>query len=162
MKAAIILAAGIILLSSCNDTGSHEQQTQTANATATPPATSNLIVLNAGDDMKFDQQEFNVAVGEPVTLTLNHTGKAARDIMGHNFVLLDQGTDVAAFAAEALNAKATDYIPEQRNNVLASTRLLGGGESDEIEFTLTKQGEYPFLCSFPGHAGIMRGKLIVW
>ena len=38
---------------------------------------------------------------------------------------------------------------------------LGGGEETEITFTAPEPGEYPFLCTFPGHFGIMNGKFIV-
>jgi azurin len=38
---------------------------------------------------------------------------------------------------------------------------LGGGETDVIEFQAPPAGEYEFLCSFPGHYAMMRGKFVV-
>ena len=68
-------------------------------------------------------------------------------------------TDVAAFATEAMANKPSDYIPTGSKAILVHTKLLGPGESDTITFTVPA-GEYEFICSFPGHYGMMRGKVI--
>ncbi|MGM1054856.1 MAG: azurin [Bacteroidota bacterium] len=131
----------------------------------TPPAAYEMtapvrtIVLNSDDQMKFDKTEIRVKAGEKIKLTLNHTGKFAKNVMGHNFVLLEKGTDVAKFATAAMNNKATEYIPA--NGVLAHTKLIGGGESTTVEFTVPAKGTYDFICSFPGHYAMMKGKFIV-
>ena len=39
--------------------------------------------------------------------------------------------------------------------------MIGGGETDVIEFPAPEKGTYEFLCSFPGHYGMMKGKFIV-
>lgn len=117
------------------------------------------IVINSDDQMKFDKTEVRVKAGEKIKLTLNHTGKLPKNAMGHNFVLLEAGTNVATFAQQAMNAKATEYIPAK--GVIAHTGLIGGGESTTVEFTAPKKGTYDFICSFPGHYAIMKGKFIV-
>jgi len=38
---------------------------------------------------------------------------------------------------------------------------VGGGESDTIEFEAPPEGEYDYICSFPGHYQQMQGKLVV-
>ena len=119
------------------------------------------VVVNSDDAMKFDVSEIKVKAGEEIKLTLNHTGKLAKDVMGHNFVVLAQGTDVQAFANAAIQAKANDYIPEGNGSVLAHTKVIGGGESDTITFTLKEKGTYEFICSFPGHSFMMKGVIIV-
>ena len=80
--------------------------------------------------------------------------------MGHNFVLLSKGTDVQTFAMQAMEAMDNDYIPES-DAIIAYTRMLGGGESDTISFAAPPKGRYPYLCSFPGHSGIMKGDFFV-
>ena len=117
------------------------------------------IVINSNDQMKFDLKEIKVKAGEKVKLTLNHQGKFKKDVMGHNWVLLAAGTDVAKFATAAMSAKANSYIPAK--GALVHTKLIGGGESTTIEFTAPKKGTYDFICSFPGHYSIMKGKFIV-
>ncbi|AVR46817.1 azurin [Christiangramia fulva] len=117
------------------------------------------IVINANDQMRFDTSEIKVKAGDRVRLTLNHTGKLAKNVMGHNFVLLTQGTDVAKFAQAAMSEKDNDYIPS--TGFIAHTKIVGGGESTSIEFNAPKKGTYDFLCSFPGHYAMMKGKFIV-
>jgi len=39
--------------------------------------------------------------------------------------------------------------------------MLGGGETTTIEFTAPGAGIYDYICSFPAHYGLMKGKLIV-
>src|SRR5690606_10629260 len=119
-------------------------------------ATVRTIILNSDDQMKFDKTEIRVKAGEKIKLTLNHTGKLPKNAMGHNFVLLEKGTDVAKFATAAMNDKDTEYIPAK--GVLAHTKLIGGGESTSIEFTVPAKGSYDFICSFPGHYAMMKGK----
>ena len=117
------------------------------------------IIINSDDQMRFDKNEIRVKAGEKIKLTLNHTGKLPENVMGHNFVLLTQGTDVAKFATAAMNEKPNEYIPS--GGVIANTELIGGGESTTIEFTAPKKGTYDFICSFPGHYAMMKGNFIV-
>ncbi|MEM9391297.1 MAG: plastocyanin/azurin family copper-binding protein, partial [Bacteroidota bacterium] len=65
-----------------------------------------------------------------------------------------------AFAQKAIEAKENDYIPES-DDILIHTALIGGGETTTITFEAPVKGSYEFLCSFPGHWGLMRGKFIV-
>lgn len=118
------------------------------------------IILNSDDLMRFDKNMLLVQSGQKITLTLNHTGKMDKSIMGHNFVLLKKDVDVIAFAEKAVLAKNNEYIPEG-DEVIVYTKLLGGGESDTITFDAPEKGYYTFLCTFPGHWGLMKGKLVV-
>ena len=120
------------------------------------------VKLTGSDMMKYNLTEIKVASGRTVKLTLTHTGKMPLGAMGHNFVLLKAGTDVAAFANKAMTAKGSNYIPSSdKASVIANTTTLGGGESDTIEFAAPAPGTYDYICSFPGHSSLMKGKLIV-
>ncbi len=121
----------------------------------------NNVMLTSSDRMQFNTKEIKVKAGEKVTVTLKHTGKMAKNVMGHNFVLLTQGTDLVDFASKAASARDTDYIPEGTTEVIAHTKIIGGGETDVIEFDAPAPGTYEFLCSFPGHYGMMKGVFIV-
>lgn len=111
--------------------------------------------------MRYDKLLLRVKVGQEVTLTLNHTGEQPKNLMGHNFVLLKKGTDVSRFASKAGVAIENDYIPADTEAVIAHTKMIGGGESTTITFDAPPKGSYDYLCSFPGHHGLMRGKFIV-
>lgn len=127
-----------------------------------PEGESIQIVINSNDQMKYDLKEIKVRAGQEVTLTLNHTGTTSVKMMGHNWVLLNKGVNLSDFAQKASLASDNDYLPKDAGaDVIATTKMLGGGESDTIVFTAPAVGEYEFLCTFPGHYGIMRGKFIV-
>ncbi|MEO1174232.1 MAG: azurin [Myxococcota bacterium] len=131
-------------------------------AAAAPSGDVQKIKLEVGDGIKYDVTEIKVKSGSTVEVTIEHTGKLPKEAMGHNFVLLKQGTDMAKFANAAMLATATQYVPEDmKDSVIAHTKVVGGGESDTITFTAPAPGEYGYLCSFPGHYANMNGKMIV-
>ncbi len=137
-----------------------------ADTTATAPAapaTGRTFDITAGDDMHYSLTAFAVAPGDSITVTLRNTGGLPKETFGHNLVLLQQNADVAAFLAEAAGAKDTDFIPAARRaDMVAHTRLLGADESDTITFVApAAAGVYPFLCTFPGHASVMKGTMTV-
>jgi azurin len=119
------------------------------------------VQLTGDDQMKFNLKEIKVKAGQTVKLTLKHVGQLEESVMGHNFVLLKQGTDLAQFAQQASAAKSNDYIPENSDKVIANTEMIGGGEETTIEFKAPAAGTYDFICSFPGHYIQMQGKFIV-
>lgn len=168
-KVIYLLAVAAFTVASCTSNEKQAEDTATTapveETTATAPeenANEAVITLNAGDDMKFDLSEIKVKEGQTVKLTLTHTGKMAKTAMGHNFVLLAQGVVLADFAGKAIAASGTDYIPAgSEKEVIAHTKLVGGGESDTIEFTAPAKGSYEFLCSFAGHSALMKGTFIV-
>ena len=118
------------------------------------------IILSSNDNMLFDKQILYAYSRQKITLTLNHNGKLDKKIMGHNFVLLKTGVDVVDFATRALEARENDYIPEG-DEIISYTKLIGGGESDTITFDAPTKGTYNYICTFPGHYGIMKGILVV-
>lgn len=165
LKSLIVLfaLASTTFFACSNDTKSEATDEKTVlDETATASGESTVeITLNANDAMQYDKTEFTVSAGQTVVLTLHHTGTMPEASMGHNFVLLTQGTDLAAFATEAMAAAENEYIPTDDSSVIAHTKLIGGGESDTITFTAPEKGTYDFLCSFPGHYSLMKGKFIV-
>lgn len=120
-----------------------------------------VVTIEGNDMMKFNMSEIKVPAGKEVKLILKHTGKIADNVMGHNWVLLKEGTDMNAFAAEATKAKDQGYIPNDGKDTYAYTSVIGGGETTEVTFMPPAAGEYTFVCSFPGHFGAMQGKFIV-
>jgi azurin len=122
------------------------------------------VAITAGDDMKYSVTSIAAKPGEQLTVTLKATGSMPRVAMAHNFVLLKAGTDPTAFANAGAAAAATDYIADSvKAQVIASTKLVGNGESVEVSFKApTKPGSYTYLCTFPGHfVSGMKGTLVV-
>lgn len=119
------------------------------------------VTIEGNDRMQFNLDEINAEAGQIVQLTLVHTGKLPKAAMGHNWVLLAQGTDINKFGAAASKFADNSYIPEDTDQVIAATELVGGGQETTIEFTAPEAGTYDFICSFPGHYAMMKGKFIV-
>ena len=119
------------------------------------------ILMTTSDIMKFNIRKMTVNAGQKVKLTLTHTGKLDKRVMGHNVVILQKGVKLSAFAQKAASAKDNDYIPEGTSEVIAHTKMIGGGESTTVEFIAPEAGTYDFICSFPAHFAMMKGKFIV-
>jgi len=154
----------VFALHSCgrkeNPATNEETATEVAPIETVAPVSNNLHI-ESNDQMQYTTTELKATTGK-IKLTLQHIGKMDKSVMGHNLVILKQGTAIVDFTMKALDAKATDYIPDsEKENIIAHTKLIGGGESDTIEFTINQKGSYDFICSFPGHAALMKGKLIV-
>lgn len=119
------------------------------------------ITLRSNDKMQFDKDEIVVFKHQTIILELIHTGSMPKSAMGHNFVLLNNTISITDYSKKALKKKENDYVIEDPEITLAHTKMLGGGESDEITFKAPPEGTYDFICSFPGHYANMKGKFIV-
>lgn len=171
MKKLFILPALAFAISfaSCGGGNAPKQETATTTAESAPAETvpgieneaiSNTLAFEGNDAMQFSKTLFRVKAGEAVELTFKNAGSMPKESMGHNVVILKPGTDLATFGGEAAGAKSDEYVPKSAlSSVVAHTKLLGPGETDKITFTLEK-GTYDFICSFPGHYGVMQGKIV--
>jgi azurin len=163
----IVLAIFTITVISCGGKAekkkegfSYERKTEDSN-TNKAENDPNDVIITSNDAMQFNKKEIRVKAGKKVKVTLKHIGKMDKTVMGHNFVLLKKGVDLAAFGNLAATASANNYIPKGTKDVIAHTKMIGGGETAVIEFDAPEVGTYEFLCSFPGHYAIMKGKFIV-
>ena len=119
------------------------------------------VEIAGNDAMQYDKKELSVAADcTQVELTLTHTGKLPAAAMGHNWVLV-KTADVTAVANAGMSAGlANNYLTPGDPHVIASTKIIGGGQSASVTFStakLTKSGDYTFMCTFPGHYVIMKG-----
>ena len=159
-----LAALSLLTIVSCtsepkSETKEEAPATEEAQTPAHPDTVE--ITLNSNDLMQYDKAELNVFAGQTVVFTLHHTGKMKVTEMGHNFVLLENGISVDEFSTKALEAKDNGYIPADGAGIIAHTNLIGGGESATITFKAPEQGNYDYLCSFPGHHAMMKGILNV-
>ena len=123
------------------------------------------IALKGDDAMKFDLKEVAVSASCPtITIQLSHPGKMPAAAMGHN-VVIAATKDMDAIARDGIKAGLpNNYVNKADARVLASTKVIGGGEKTTAAFPgkkLTAGGDYTFFCSFPGHSMLMKGKLVV-
>jgi len=84
--------------------------------------------------------------------------------MLHNivFTTVGSGDDVGVMALNlGLNGEKMSFVPNSPK-VLFNTVLLQPGKSETIYFTAPeKPGDYPYVCTYPGHYLVMKGILKV-
>jgi azurin len=122
------------------------------------------LSIDGNDMMQFSTKEMTVAKDcTDVKVTLKHTGKLAKEVMGHNWVLVAEGDYDALIKGSGAAGVANDYVAKDAK-VVAHTKVIGGGQSDSVTFKKSdlKAGtNYKYVCTFPGHFGVMNGVLKV-
>lgn len=123
------------------------------------------LEITGNDQMQYSKKELVVEKDcTEIALTLKHTGKLPKNIMGHNWILV-KTSDVTDVSSKGVAAGLDNgYAPTSDKRILARTKLLAGGESDTItvkKSDLTVGEDYTYFCSFPGHFAVMKGKLVV-
>jgi azurin len=121
-------------------------------------STTELNIETVGDTMAYNTTTLEAKAGSTVKLTLKNN--ATSPAMQHNWILVKPGSEQEVSLAGITAGAAKGYIPDNAN-IIAHTKLTKPGESDTITFTAPAAGEYPYLCSFPGHYPMMKGVLKV-
>lgn len=134
-----------------------------AKPAAIPANATKLMLGVIPAVMQFDKKELTVKAGQPVALLFVN----AKDPLMHNFILANPGklNEIGALADKMLTdptALAKHYTPTSPDILAHGSKLIGLGQSDLIQFTApTTPGDYPYLCTFPGHWRLMNGVLKV-
>lgn len=123
------------------------------------------IDIDGNDAMQFDKKSIEVPKScKEFTVNLSHSGKLAKNVMGHNWVLT-KTSDMQGAATEGMSAGLDkDYVKADDSRVIAHTKVIGAGETTSVTFAVDKlaaDGDYSFFCSFPGHWALMKGSLKV-
>lgn len=121
------------------------------------------VTVEGNDAMQFDVNEIVVdKTCKEFTVHLKHVGKLPEAAMGHNWVLTTVA-DMQPVAQEGTAAgPQNEYVKKDDERVIAYTEVIGGGETTEVTFDVSKLSEdenYTFFCSFPGHWAVMKGEL---
>lgn len=138
-----------------------------APATAAPAQADAVLELtikpSGASGMEFDTKAFTVKAGQKVKLSFENTHPIPQP---HNIVFGKPGTKDKVMMAAMQMAASPDgmtkgYIPEGAD-VLFHTKLLQPTQSEVLEFTAPAEaGQYPYLCTFPGHGLLMNGVMTV-
>jgi putative heme-binding domain-containing protein len=111
--------------------------------------------------MLYDRQQIFVEAGKPVEIVFENI-----DIMPHNFVITQPGqlakVGIAAEKmAQSPDAFARQFIPDLPS-IMHHTNLLQPGQTGRISFVApSRLGEFPYVCTFPGHWRRMYGSMHV-
>ena len=112
--------------------------------------------------MLYDVTRFEVKAGQPVKLEFINP-----DATPHNLVIVKPGSGdevglaATRMAADPELAKSGQYIPKS-DKVLFHTKMVPPIAGETLRFMApSKPGEYPYVCTFPGHWTIMKGVMVV-
>jgi azurin len=126
-------------------------------------ADSCSVNIDSTDAMRFDKDEIVIDKScKEFTINLTHSGKLAKNVMGHNVVITKEA-DVSATASDAIAAGLENhYVKPDDARIIAFTEIIGGGEKTSTSFkvdSLKANEKYSFFCSFPGHVTLMKGSV---
>lgn len=123
------------------------------------------VDIDGNDAMQFNLKNIDVPKScAEFTVNLSHSGKLAKNVMGHNWVLV-KTSDLQAVANDGMAAGLDkDYLKAGDTRVIAHTKVIGGGESTSVTFDVARikdGGPFKFFCTFPGHMTLMQGSIQV-
>lgn len=135
---------------------------RTPSAVAPRPASSGaavdtVVTIRAiGSALEYETTDIELEAGTTVTIRLDNSASS----MPHNVVLLTARDQIRTVGIAALQAQQTDYVPEgEADKIIAHTALASPGTVVEMTFEVPPPGEYPYVCTYPGHFQTMRGTL---
>jgi azurin len=125
------------------------------------PGVAKITINCVRERMLFDKTEFSVKAGQPVSLVFNNP-----DATAHNLAICLPGSVEEIGIAGNEMAKDPDGIKKDfipvTDKILHHTKLLNPNTIETLRFTApTKPGDFPYVCTFPGHWVIMRGVMKV-
>ena len=123
------------------------------------PETSKISIRVISGAVRYETTRFDVTAGGAVELTLINDC-----ILPHNLVILRPEAEPALIAAVntmGLEGMEKNFVPSVPG-IVAATKLLQPTKKELLSFTAPQEeGDYPYLCTFPGHWFTMRGVMRV-
>ncbi|MBX2843761.1 MAG: hypothetical protein KTR26_18465 [Flammeovirgaceae bacterium] len=127
-----------------------------------PYATSqviNEIQIKAISGLKYDLPRFAIKPGTKVKIIFEN-----EDEMAHNlvFTLPGKREEIVDLANNlGGSGPSMNFIPTSEA-IIASIKVLNPDGKEVVEFTApTKEGIYPYVCTYPGHGFVMYGAMYV-
>ena len=127
----------------------------------TDPNKITIVIKSVKEAMSYDKKEFTVTAGKTVELIFENP-----DAMQHNLVIgKPKSLEIIGNAATKMitqkDALQKSYIPNIPQ-IIASTPLVNSEGSYKLTFKVPDTlGDYPYVCTFPGHWSIMNGVMKV-
>ena len=131
------------------------------HSTSLASPVAEIVIGTRHAQLRYSPEVFAVKPGEQVSLTLDNT-----DEMIHNLVLVKGDAQKMSQLAELalkLGEKGMEmgFIPPDPS-IIAGIGLVQPGQKKSVKFTAPQEkGDYPFVCTFPGHSLSMRGVMKV-
>ena len=149
---------GLLALTGC-DKPKEEKKEAVKEVAKEPPKEIALDISSDADFPAYVPDELTVPTGAHVKLSFHHTGMIMTQ--SHDWVLVKPDTMEAVETAGIAAGEQNGWLQKDDPNVLAATPLIGKGDTTTVEFTAPAPGDYPFMCTTPGHGEDMHGILHV-
>ena len=117
-----------------------------------------ITISTVQDKMLYDKKEFSIETGKRVQLTFVNN-----DFPPHNLLIVKPGTadEVANLAILLANDGFKKQWRPDTPDILWGSTMIDYEEKSVISFIAPEPGDYPYVCTFPGHAMLMRGVMHV-
>lgn len=163
---ALMLAVGLVACGGGGGSGGGQGGSGSAategGGSETTSGVRTVTITPVGNQMKYEQTTIKAPAGSELRIVMANT--ATSPAMHHNVVVLSTTNTayIDTVGQAALQAKQNDYIPpEQSAWILGNTAMAAPGDTTEVTITVPEEpGDYPYLCTYPGHYQTMQGTLI--
>jgi len=129
-----------------------------------------FVLRTVREQMRYDTPRLVVEAGKPFEIILIND-----DFMPHNLVVTRPGgREIIGPMADQMRPDKLDpqgraFIPnsvtrlsQPHEQILGATRMLEAGQQETLKLTApTEEGDYSYVCTFPGHWPVMWGTLVV-
>jgi azurin len=121
-----------------------------------------FVIKTVPEQLRYDNTKIVVEAGKPFEIIFENN-----DGMPHNLVIVEPGkfmeVGMAALTMpiDKKDKKGRQYIPD-KFKILDGTKLLEAGQKEKLQVKAPdNEGDYEYVCTFPGHAAVMHGVLKV-
>ncbi|HAM72787.1 MAG TPA: dehydrogenase, partial [Verrucomicrobiales bacterium] len=121
-----------------------------------------FVIRTVREQMRYDTPRIVAEAGKALEIIFENA-----DFMPHNLVIVRPGTrDKVGTAASTMkpdevDARGRSYIPNTVD-ILSSTKLVDPGQRVTLSLTVpNEEGNFEYVCTFPGHHQLMWGTLVV-
>ena len=121
------------------------------------------LSIHAVPGLQYQPQQLRVAPGQKVALTFHNADPS----MPHNIAIVraaaaDSFAEQAMMLASNPRAIASHYVPDDPAEICFSPILTPQDQYTVYFEAPAEPGEYRILCTYPGHARVMRASLFIW
>jgi glucose/arabinose dehydrogenase/azurin len=121
-----------------------------------------FVIRTVREQMRYDTPRVVVQPGKAFKFIIENA-----DFMPHNLVVVKPGIRekigiaTANMRPDELDGRGRPYLPKGIPT-LAATKLIESGQRATLEMTAPEQeGDYEYVCTYPGHWTLMYGTLVV-
>ncbi len=123
-----------------------------------------FVIKTVREQMRYDTPRLVVEAGKPFEVIFENM-----DQMPHNIVFVEPGARQAIAEAvqtmkpDQLDKEGRPYVPQKGDKrILQASHLIEPGQKETIKINAPREeGDYEYVCTFPGHWVIMFGKMVV-